>query len=245
VATAPSAYALLEFLLGLGLRISDIWGMSEAIMCTLNPPDAIRLGTVGRFLDGVQGRIADGEILVRGPNCFSGYRGDAERTRETRDDEGWIHTGDVGSIDDGYLIVRGRKKELLITATGKNLAPGVIEGAISSASPLIDHVIAIAEGRRYVTALVALDATELRHWAAAHGAEGDFPQLAAHPQVRDAVADAVAAGNSTLARPERVRAFRIVGSEWRPGGDEVTATAKLRRAEINRKYATEIEELYS
>ena len=215
-------------------------------MCTLNPPDAIRLGTVGRFLDGVEGRIAaDGEILVRGPNCFSGYRGDAERTHETRDDEGWVHTGDVGSIDDGYLTVRGRKKELLITATGKNVAPAVIEGAISGASPLIDHVIAIAEGRRHVTALVALDATELWRWAAARGIEGSFPVLAVHPEVRAAVADAVAAGNSTLARPETVRSFRIVGSEWRPGGDEVTATGKLRRAEIHRTYATEIEELYS
>jgi long-subunit acyl-CoA synthetase (AMP-forming) len=246
VATAPSAYALLEFLLALGLRISDIWGMSEAIMCTLNPPDAIRLGTVGRFLDGVQGRIAeDGEILVRGPNCFSGYRGDPQRTRETRDDEGWVHTGDVGSIDDGYLTVRGRKKELLITATGKNLAPGVIEGAISSASPLIDHVVAIAEGRRHVTALIALDAAEVQRWGVAHGIDGDFSVLAAHPRMQQAVADAVAAGNGTLARPERVRAFRIVATEWRPGGDEVTATAKLRRAEIARRYATEIEELYS
>ena len=246
VATAPSAYAMLEFLLGLGLRISDIWGMSEAIMCTLNPPDAIRLGTVGRFLDGVQGRIAeDGEILVRGPNCFSGYRGDPQRTRETWDAEGWIHTGDVGTIDDGYLTVRGRKKELLITATGKNLAPAVIEGAISSASPLIDRVVAIAEGRRHVTALVVLDPEEVLPWAMSLGIEGDLATLATNPQVRAAVAEAVEAGNSTLARPERVRAFRIVGREWRPGGEELTATGKLRRADIQRTYAAEIEALYA
>lgn len=246
VASAPSAYTMLELLLALGLRVSDIWGMSEAIMCTLNPPDAIRLGTVGRFLEGMAGRIAaDGEILVRGPHVFSGYLGDPERTAQTLDEDGWIHTGDVGSIEDGYLTIRGRKKELLITATGKNLAPGAIEGAIKSASPLIDHVAAIADGRRFVAALVALDADAVAAYAEAHGIEGDFSILVEHPEVRELVSEAVTAGNATLPRPERVRAFRVVPRPWLPGSDEVTATSKLRRDEINRKYAAEIEELYA
>lgn len=237
---------MLELLLALGLRVSDIWGMSEAIMCTLNPPDAIRLGTVGRFLEGVEGRIAaDGEILVRGPHVFSGYLGDPERTAQTLDEDGWIHTGDVGSIEDGYLTIRGRKKELLITATGKNLAPGVIEGAIKSASPLIDHVAAIADGRRFVTALVALDADAVAAYAEAHGIEGDFSVVVEHPEVRELVSEAVTEGNATLPRPEWVRAFRVVPRPWPPGSDEVTRTSKLRRDVINRKYAAEIEELYA
>lgn len=246
VATAPSSYPMLETLLGLGLRVSDIWGLSEAIMCTLNPPGAIRLGTVGRFLDGVEGRIADdGEILVRGPNTFSGYLGDPARTAETRGPGGWVHTGDVGSIEDGYLTIRGRKKELLITATGKNIAPAAIEGAIKSASSLIDHVVAIADGRRYVTALIALDAEQLVGYAREHGLPGDFATLTRLHQVRATVADAVRAGNARLSRAEAVRAFHIVDHEWRPGDDELTPTAKLRRHEITRKYATEIEDLYS
>jgi long-subunit acyl-CoA synthetase (AMP-forming) len=242
VATAPSAYAMLEFLLAIGLRISDIWGLSEAIMCTLNPPNAIRLGTVGRFLDGVEGRIAeDGEILVRGPNVFSGYLNDPEQTRQIWHD-GWIHTGDVGSIEDGYLRILGRKKEMLITATGKNIAPAVIENALKSASPLIDYAVAIADNQRYVTALVALDPQQLRAFTGRP--EASFAELAASPEVRQAIADAVEAANRTLSRPESVRAFHIVDTPWTPGGDELTATGKLRRDVIAKKYAEQIEQLY-
>ncbi|MGH3626257.1 MAG: long-chain fatty acid--CoA ligase, partial [Sciscionella sp.] len=219
---------------------------SEAIMCTLNPPNAIRLGTVGRFLDGMEGRIADdGEMQVRGPHVFSGYLGDPERTALIRDDDGWVHTGDVGSIDDGYLTIRGRKKDILITATGKNIAPGSVEGAVKSASRLIDHVVAIADGRRYVTLLVSLDRRELAAWASARGMAGDFATLVRCDDVRDEVATAVTTANTALSRAERVRAFRIIDREWRPGGDELTVTAKLRRERIAVKYAKEIEELYT
>lgn len=245
VATAPAAYAMLERLHGLGLRVCDLWGMSEIIMCTLNPPDAVRLGTVGVFLDGVEGRIADdGEILVRGPNAFSGYVGDPERTAELRDAEGWIHTGDVGSIDDGYLSILGRKKELLVTATGKNIAPAHIESAIKPASPLIDHAMAIAEGRRHVTALIALDPDAVAAYAMDHDLTGDPADLAGHAEVRAAVARAVAEANTTLARAETVRRFHIVSAAWLPGGDEITSTSKLRRDRIAAKYAAQIEELY-
>jgi long-chain acyl-CoA synthetase len=245
VATAPAAYAMLERLHAVGLRVCDLWGMSEAIMCTLNPPGAVRLGTVGVFLDGVEGRIADdGEILVRGPNTFSGYLGDPERTAEIWDPDGWIHTGDVGSIDDGYLSIRGRKKELLVTATGKNIAPGHIEGALKSASPLVDHAVAIAEGRRYVTALLSLDPDAVAAFAAAHGLEEDPNDLARHDEIRSAVDRAVAAANQTLARAETVRRVHIAPTAWSAGGDELTSTAKLRRDRIAEKYSAEIEEMY-
>jgi long-chain acyl-CoA synthetase len=246
VATAPSAYPMLEQLLSVGLRVSDIWGMSEIIMCTLNPPDAIRLGTVGRFLPGMEGRVADdGELLVRGPHAFSGYVGDPERTAETISPDGWVRTGDLGRIDDGYLTILGRKKELLITATGKNLMPAVIEGAVKSASALIDHVVAIAEGRRHVTALIALDPDELAAFAKARGLDGGFAAVVRADAVRAEVEAAVATGNASLSRPETIRAFAVVDVPWRAGGDELTTTAKLRRAEISEKYATTIEGLYS
>ncbi|KRF21150.1 hypothetical protein ASG90_01720 [Nocardioides sp. Soil797] len=245
VATAPAALAMLERFHAVGLKVCDLWGMSEIIMCTLNPPDAVRLGTVGVFLDGVEGRIADdGEILVRGPNAFSGYVGDTERTAELRDTEGWIHTGDVGSIHDGYLSILGRKKELLVTATGKNIAPAHIEGALKSASPLIDHAMAIAEGRRHVTALLALDPDAMVTFAVENGIDGEIVDLFDNPEVRAEVERAVAAANQTLARAETVRRFHIAPTAWLAGGDEVTPTAKLRRERIVAKYATEIEELY-
>lgn len=245
VATAPSAYAMLEGLHAIGLTVCDLWGMSEIIMCTLNPPDRVRLGTVGVFLDGVDGRIADdGEILVRGPNSFSGYLGEPERTAELVGADGWIHTGDVGSIDDGYLTIKGRKKELLVTATGKNIAPAHIEGALKSASPLIDHALAVAEGRRHVTALLALDPDALLSFAAEHDIEAVGEGLVAHPQVCAAVEEAVREANQTLAKAETVRRFHIAPTPWIAGGDEVTATAKLRRDVIATKYADEIEELY-
>lgn len=245
VATAPSSRELLEFFLAIGLPVGDIWGMSEAIMCTANPIGRIRLGSVGVFLDGVEAMVADdGELLVRGPNVFSGYKGDPARTAELVDRDGWVHTGDLGAIDaEGYLSILGRKKELMISATGKNLMPAVIEGAVKSASPLIDHVLSVADGRRFVTALISLDRAELERFAGTHGLNGTFDELAASAPVEVEVRDAVTRANKQLSRPESIRAWRIVG-EWQPGGDEVTPTMKLRRAEISRKYAQVIEQLY-
>lgn len=246
VATAPSARPMLEKLLSVGLRVSDIWGMSEIIMCTLNPPDAIRLGTVGRFLPGMEGRIAeDGEILVRGPHAFSGYVDDPDRTSELLGTDGWVHTGDLGRIDDGYLTIAGRKKEVLITATGKNLMPAVIEGAVKTASPLIDHALAVAEGRRFVTAVVALDPDELGVFATRRGMLGDFAALAASQEVQAEVHAAVEAANAHLSRPESVRGFVVAPEPWSTGGDLVTPTSKLRRDAIVVTYADAIDALYA
>jgi len=245
VATAPSSAAMLEFFLALGLNVSDIWGMSEIIMCTLNPPHDIRLGSVGCFLHGVEGRIApDGEIQVRGPNAFSGYLADPGRTAELMDADGWISTGDLGAIEDGYLRIRGRKKEMLITSTGKNIAPATIEAALKDSSPLVEHAIAIADGRRYVTAVIALEPDQLSAFAAEHGLSGTFGELAASAEVRAALEAAVADANATLAGAETVRAFWVSAAAWSPSSDELTSTSKLRRDVIARKYATEIERLY-
>ncbi|MFD4977940.1 long-chain fatty acid--CoA ligase, partial [Streptomyces sp. NPDC058424] len=168
------------------------------------------------------------------------------RTGEVRDADGWLHTGDVGRVDDeGYLTIIGRKKELLITATGKNIVPTVIEASIKEASPMIDHVVAIADGRRFVTALLALDGDRVAGFARARGLDGGFTELVKHPAVIAEVERAVAEGNSRLPHAETVRSWRLVPCEWPPGGDEVTPTMKLRRANIQRKYAAEIEELYA
>lgn len=246
VATAPSSVGMLQIFAAIGLPVVDIWGMSEAVMCTMNPPSRIRLGTVGKFLQDVEGVIApDGELLVRGPNTFSGYLGDPERTREIQDDEGWLHTGDLGAIDDdGYLTIVGRKKEMLITATGKNVAPSVIEYALKESSSLIDHVVAVADGRRYVTALISLDPDQLVAFASSNGIRGTYADLADHEAVAAEIARAVAKGNERLSKPESVRAWKIMDSEWKPGGDELTMTMKLRRESIAKKYAGEIDSLY-
>jgi long-subunit acyl-CoA synthetase (AMP-forming) len=241
VATAPSSRGMLAGLRGVGLEVCDLWGMSEAIMCTLNPPGAVRLGTVGTFLPSVEGRIAaDGEILVRGSNVFSGYLGDAERTAELVDADGWVHTGDVGSIEDGYLTIRGRKKELLITSAGKNIAPAAVEGALKDASPLVDHAVAVADGRRWVTALLVLDEIELARVVG----DGDFATAACSTTVRALLDQAVTAANERLARAEQVRGYHVVRRPWRPGDPELTPTLKLRRDVIAQTYAQEIEELY-
>jgi long-subunit acyl-CoA synthetase (AMP-forming) len=246
VATAPSSHAMLEFFQSIGLPVGDIWGLSEAIMCTATPAGRMKPGTVGRLLDGVEARLADdGEILVRGPNTFLGYAGDPERTAQIRDADGWVHTGDLGAIDsERYLTIAGRKKDMLITATGRNVAPATVEAVIREASPLIDQVVAVGDSRRFITVLIALDAGELSAFAERRGLGGAYAELARHPTVMAEIEHAVQAGNARLDRAERVRSWHVADSEWRPGGDEITPTMKVRRDEILRKYAADIEQMY-
>jgi long-subunit acyl-CoA synthetase (AMP-forming) len=247
VATAPSSPFVLELMSAIGLPVGNIWGMSEAIMCTMNPPERLKLDTVGVFLDGVEGMVAtDGELLVRGVNLFSGYLHDEQRTAEAIGADGWLRTGDLGRIDaDGYLSIVGRKKEILITATGKNIAPAAIEAALKHASPLIDHAVAIADGRRFVTALLALDEPRVRALAQEHGVTGDFATVCKTTEVQARLAAAVQRANTTLQKAETVRAWAVADRPWEPGGDEVTPTMKLRRSAINEMYAEQIETLYA
>jgi long-subunit acyl-CoA synthetase (AMP-forming) len=247
VATAPSSPAVLELFAEIGLPVGDMWGMTEAVMTTITPPAARRPGTVGRPLPGVEVRTAaDNELLIRGPNVFSGYRKDPERTRETLDDDGWVHSGDIGSVDpEGYVHVVSRKKEIMITSGGKNLAPAAIEHALKAHSPLIAYVATIADGRRYVTALIALEPDELTRYAAAHGLSGGYAELVAAPAVGAEVERAVQAANATLSKVEQVKRHRLVDAPWLPGGDEVTSTLKLRRGRIDEKHAGLIAELYA
>jgi long-subunit acyl-CoA synthetase (AMP-forming) len=247
VAAAPTPYAVLEFLHAIGVPVAELWGMSECALSTSNPPGAVKLGTVGTPVPGVEIKLADdGEILVRGRGIMKGYRKDPERTREAIDEEGWLHSGDIAvSDDDGYLKIVDRKKELIINSAGKNMSPTHIEGMITQESSLIGQVVAIGDARQYVTALIVLDPDAAAALAAAEGIDCDVPILIEHDRVRAEVDAAVGRGNANLARVEQVKAYRLLPTIWEPGGDEITPTMKLKRKPIMAKYATEIESLYA
>ena len=175
-----------------------------------------------------------------------GYRNDPVRTSEALDPEGWLHTGDIGSIDaEGYLKIVDRKKELIINSAGKNMSPANIEAALKSASPLIGQAVCIGDRRRYNTALIVLDADYAPQWAVREGIEGAaFEDLAHDGRVIAAVQEAIDQGNRHLARVEQIKKFTIVPGDWLPGGDELTPTMKLKRLPIAAKYEAEIEAMY-
>ncbi|MBE7190519.1 long-chain fatty acid--CoA ligase, partial [Jatrophihabitans endophyticus] len=239
----------LEFVLGLGLPVCELWGMSEVTCAaTVNPPDAIRIGTVGTALPGVELRVADdGELLVRGATVMKGYRGEPERTAETIDADGWLATGDIASIDaDGYVRIVDRKKELMINAAGKNMSPANIEGTVKVACPLVGSAVAIGDDRPYVVALLTLDPEAVAAFASAHGLDAHDPAaLAADPTVHAAVDAGVREANQRLARVEQIKKFTILPEVWEPGGDEITPTMKIKRKPVAAKYADRIAALYA
>jgi long-chain acyl-CoA synthetase len=230
VGAAPTPPEVILFFDAIGIEIAELWGLSETCaVATINPPGAIRIGTVGRPLPGVEIALADdGEIKVRAPIVMKGYRNKPEQTAEAFDDDGWFLTGDVGEIDDdGYLKIVDRKKELIINAAGKNMSPANIEAKIKAADGLIAQAVAIGDRRPYNVALVVLD-----------------PELEAE-DAEARVRAAIEQANAQLSRVEQIKKFHIVPGEWRPGGDELTPTMKLKRKPITEKYAEEIEALYA
>jgi long-chain acyl-CoA synthetase len=246
---APMPIDVLRYFDALGLPIAEAWGMSEtAGAATANPPGAIRPGTCGTALAGVELDLAaDGELLVRGPIVMRGYRDDPAATAAAIDEEGWLHTGDVAHIDgDGYVSIIDRKKELIISAGGKNMSPANIEAELVGGSPLIGHAVAIGDRRPHVAALVVLDPDAAVDFAAEHGIDdASVAALATHPEMLQALGDAVEAANGRLSRVERVKRFAILPEEWRPGGEVLTPTLKLKRSAIALRYAAEIDALYS
>jgi long-chain acyl-CoA synthetase len=248
VGAAPTPTAVLEFFHAIGIPVAELWGMSETCGAgCVNPPEKIKLGTVGPPAPGIEISIAqDGEVLVRGDVVMLGYRGAPEQTAEAIDTEGWLHTGDIGELDaDGYLKIVDRKKELIINAAGKNMSPANIEAAIKSASPLIGQACAIGDARSYNTALIVLDSDFAPLWASKHDLDGrTLAELAGEDAVREAVQQAIDAANSTLARVEQIKKFTIVPGDWLPGGEELTPTMKLKRKPIDAKYAAAIDAMY-
>jgi long-chain acyl-CoA synthetase len=249
VGAAPTPVEVLEFFHALGIELGELWGMSETCgVGTCNRPGEVRIGTVGPAEPGVEIKIADdGELLVRGDCVMTGYRNAPEKTAEAIDSDGWLHTGDIGQLDDdGFLRIVDRKKEIIINAAGKNMSPANIEATIKSSSPLIGQAVCIGDRRRYNTALIVLDADFAPQWATQHGVEATgFEELAQEPAVIAAVGAAIDSANEHLARVEQIKRFTIVPGDWLPGGDELTPTMKLKRRPIDAKYEAEIESMYA
>jgi long-chain acyl-CoA synthetase len=238
VGAAPTPREVIEFFHAIGVPLAELWGMSETCgYGTCNPPDKIKIGTVGPVSPGAEIKLADdGEVLIRGPVIMAGYRNQEEKTRETIDPDGWLHTGDVGEFDeDGYLKIVDRKKELIINAAGKNMSPANIEAKVKASSPLIGQAIAIGDMRPYNVALITLDPDVAPAFIQQNGEEA----------VATEIERGVAAANEQLARVEQIKRFKVLPVEWEAGGEELTPTMKLKRKPISEKYAAEIEELYS
>jgi long-subunit acyl-CoA synthetase (AMP-forming) len=234
--SAPTPPDVFEFFAAAGIPICEIWALSEtSCLATVNRPDGIRVGTVGKPLQGVAVRVAsDGELLVRGATVMQGYRNKPEQTAEALDAEGWLHTGDIGSIDDeGYVRLVDRKKEIIINSAGKNMSPANIETWLKSSSPVIGQAVCIGDGRPYNVALITLDPD------GAAGRSIDDPATIAE------VAAGVERANAQLSRVEQIKKFKIVAQEWLPGSEELTPTSKIKRRSVASKYAEQIEELYA
>ena len=247
VGAAPTPASVFEFFHAIGLPVAEIWAMSETSGTgTGNRPGQVRIGTVGTPAPGVEVKLdIDGEILVRSEVVMAGYRNLPDATAEALDEFGWLHTGDLGRLDDGYLTIVGRKKEIMINSAGKNMSPINIESEIVSAHPLIEQVVCVGDSRAFNGALITVDPVFAAAWARQHGLESlSVRELEQHDDLRGTVADAIARANEKLARFEQVRRFAIVPGNWVPGGDELTPTMKLRRKPIFHKYAEVISELY-
>jgi long-chain acyl-CoA synthetase len=242
---APINPEILRFFDAAGVLILEGWGMTEtSTAATIARPDQFKFGTVGKPFPGCEVRIAeDGEILVRGPNVFQGYYKNEEATREALRN-GWLHTGDVGEIDaDGYLKITGRKKDIIITAGGKNITPANLEAEIKQ-HPLISQCVVIGDRRPYLVALVTLDPEEAAKFAKESELPEDPAALATNEQVRGAIEEHIERINEKFARVEQVKRFRVLPQDLSQEGGELTPTLKVKRAVVQEKYAREIDELY-
>ncbi len=247
-AAAPLPPEVAAFFAGLGMKILDIYGMTETTGAfTTNTPDEFRVGTVGRAFPGMEVKIAeDGEICTRGPLTTPGYLNRPDLTEQLIDADGWLHTGDVGTLDDdGFVSVIDRKKELIITAGGENVPPAAVENLLV-AHPLVGQALAYGDRRPYVVALLTLDGEVAPAWAKARGIEaGSLAELAAHPDVLAEVTMAVDAANQRLARVQQVKYWELLPVEWTAETEELTPTLKLRRRIVHQKYADVIDGLYA
>jgi long-chain acyl-CoA synthetase len=248
-AAAPMPLEVAKFFAGLGMRIYDVYGMTETCAAvTACGPEQFRLGTVGRALPGIEIALADdGEILARGPVASKGYYRQEEATAELIDADGWVHTGDIGELDeDGFLKVVDRKKEMIITSSGKNIAPSNIENYLKE-SPIVGHALVFGEGKPYVVAVLTLDAEIAPLVAQQLGipAGTSLAELAQHPALLAMAQQSVDAANERLSRPEQVKSWELLPVEWTAESEELTPTLKLKRRVVHAKYADVLERLYS
>jgi long-chain acyl-CoA synthetase len=244
---APIPSELVDWYRAVGVPLSEVYGMSENTGPLTWDPDRVKAGWVGRALPGVEVELAgDGEVIARGGNVFTGYLNDPEKTAEALDADGWLHTGDIGEVDDeGYLRIVDRKKELIITAGGKNISPANLEAALKSI-PLVGQGAVIGDKRPFLSALLVLDPDVAPGWARSHGlASASLRELARAPEVLEEIEAGVREVNARFSQVEQIKKWAVLGDEWLPDSDELTPTMKLKRRGINEKYAGEIEALYA
>ncbi len=243
---APLGDRLGHFYRGIGVNVLEGYGLTEtaAAVCA-NLPEAQKIGTVGRPLQGTSVRVADdGELLFRGGQVFAGYWHDEEATAATLDGHGWFHTGDVGEIDDeGFVRITGRKKEILVTAGGKNVAPAVLEDRIR-AHHLVDQCIVVGDGQAFIAALVTLDPETLPAWAERHGKAGGVRTLVHDPDLRAEIEAAVDEANGAVSKAESVRRFTVLPHAWTEEGGQLTPSLKLRRGVVMREHRDDVDALY-
>jgi long-chain acyl-CoA synthetase len=243
---APINPEILRFFDAAGVLVLEGWGMTEtSTAATISKPDDFKIGTIGKPFPGCEVRIAkDGEILVKGPNVFQGYYKNEEATRETIVD-GWLHTGDIGEIDsDGFIKITGRKKDIIITAGGKNITPANLEAEIKQ-HPLVSQCVVVGDRRPYLVALVTLDPEELVAYAKENGLPEDPEALAKNPDIKKAVEGHVETINEKFARVEQVKKVAILPRDLSQEGGELTPTLKVKRAVVAQKHEGEIEALYA
>jgi long-chain acyl-CoA synthetase len=245
---APVSPEVLRFLSGLDIVVHEVYGQSEDCgPTTFNPPGNTRFGTVGPAMPGVEVKLGeDGEVLVRGENVFLGYFKDPDATAAALEG-GWLHSGDLGSLDEsGFLRIIGRKKEIIITSGGKNITPLNIEAALKDL-PLVSQAVVIGDRRNYLSALLTLDPEAAARWAAARGQTGpvDLAALAQDPAVRAELQQGVDAVNARFARVEHVRRFTVLPRDLEQARDELTPTMKVKRRNVERLWAAEIEAMYA
>ncbi len=243
---APINPEILSFFDAAGVLVLEGWGMTEtSTAATISSPDDFKIGTIGKPFPGCEVKIADdGEILVKGPNVFQGYYKNEEATRETIVD-GWLHTGDIGEMDsEGFIKITGRKKDIIITAGGKNITPANLENEIKQ-HPLVSQCVVVGDRRPYLVALVTLDPEEVVVYAQENGLPEDVEQLAANGEIRKAVEDHVATINEKFARVEQVKKIAILPRDLSQEAGELTPTLKVKRAVVASKHEPEIEQLYA
>ncbi len=243
---APISPDILRFFDAAGVLVLEGWGMTEtSTAATISTPDDFKIGTIGKPFPGCEVKIAeDGEILVKGPNVFQGYYKNEEATRETIVD-GWLHTGDLGAIDaDGFIKITGRKKDIIITAGGKNITPANLESEIKQ-HPLVSQCVVVGDRRPYLVALVTLDPEEAAAYAKEHGLPEDPAQLASNGDVRAAIEAHLAKVNEKFARVEQVKKIAILPHDLSQESGELTPTLKVKRAVVAQKHEPEIEQLYA
>lgn len=248
-AAAPISVGTLEFFASLGLTVHEAYGMSETTgVVTLNPPTAPRFGTVGTAVAGCEVKIADdGEILCKGRSMTRGYLGMPEQTAELFDADGWLRTGDLGRLDaDGYLTITGRKKDILITAGGKNVAPAELEGYLNQI-PGVAQAVVVGDRQPYLTALVTLDPENLAELAASAGtAVGALAAMAEDPKVTQFIQGRIEVDcNAKVARYQTVKKIKVLPNEFSIEGGELTPTLKVKRNVVSEKCADPIAALYA